>query len=329
MAKGDASKPSLPPPSFPSSEAQTIRARALPSLCENDEGTSTSQTAIRIPPAGTAKRAVVTVLSGLNAGQVCMIGTEFVIGRSHDCDLQLRDQGISRRHTRIFNAADWYALEDLGSTNGTYVNGARVRSAKLGPGDRVQVGLDVVFAFTYIDQTEEALAKKLYEASTRDGLTGAFSRKYFSERCNAELSYAGRHPNSALSVIMFDIDHFKRVNDTQGHLAGDRVLRAVAARATQEVRLEDVVARYGGEEFIILVREDSTHAFSLAERLRRGIEGVEVPHERGVIRVTVSVGVASLDEVGRSPSMESLVGLADERLYRAKRAGRNRTQGRA
>ena len=140
-----------------------------------------------------------------------------------------------------------------GSTNGIYVNGERKQQAKLQPGDQVQVGPNVTLRFSMIDVAEEALARQLFDSSTRDALTHAFNRKYLMGRLVSEVAYAERH-KSRLGLLLFDLDHFKQVNDEHGHIAGDAVLQGVAGFVTRLIRTEDVFARYGGEEFVVLVR---------------------------------------------------------------------------
>jgi diguanylate cyclase (GGDEF)-like protein len=188
----------------------------------------------------------------------------------------------------------------------------------------VQIGPALVLRFSVIAADEEALARQLYEGSTRDALTRVYNRKYAGERLTAEVAYAHRH-GTLLSLVLFDLDHFKRVNDSLGHLAGDVVLRVVAAQVQKAIRVEDVLARYGGEEFIVLVRGvERDGATVLANRLRTGVERLSIPWESRAIKVTVSVGVASLSECGPRATVDALVTLADERLYKAKTGGRNR-----
>ena len=277
-------------------------------------------------PSKRQEHAILTVLTGINAGQVFSLdGGETVIGRSREAQIRVDDVGISRKHTRVVRTATGsFVVEDLGSTNGTFVAGRRVDRLGLRPGDRVQVGPNVLFRFSLIDATEEHLARSLYEASTRDGLTRVFNRKYFMERLQSEVAYAVRH-KASVAVLLFDLDHFKAINDTHGHLAGDLVLRMVAATVQKTIRIEDVLARYGGEEFVILVRgieHDKVAVFG--ERVRKAVEVLEISHDHMRLKATVSVGAASLAQCGDAPTAETLMLLADERLYRAKDAGRNR-----
>jgi two-component system, cell cycle response regulator len=276
-----------------------------------------------VPPS--AHRPMLTVLTGLNVGQVFALNrAETVIGRSRDAAVQIYDVGVSRKHARIVRAdAGRCIVEDLGSTNGIFVNGRRVDRADLSDGDRVQVGPALLLRFGRIPADEEAIARQLYEGSTRDALTSVYNRKYAIERLAVEVAYANRH-GTHLGLILFDLDHFKRVNDSFGHAAGDIVLRIVAAQIQKAIRAEDVFARYGGEEFVVLARGiEPKNMTVLANRLRAGVERLSIPWESRTLRVTVSVGVASLSECGPKATADALVALADERLYDAKAGGRN------
>jgi diguanylate cyclase (GGDEF)-like protein len=216
-------------------------------------------------------------------------------------------------------------IEDLGSRNGTYINSQRVTSSQvLAEADRVGIGLLVEFRFSLIDEHEEGLLRSLYESSVLDALTGAFNRKHFIDRLTSEIAFARRH-ETPLSLIIFDLDHFKGVNDAHGHLGGDHVLSAVASLVEQSLRTEDVFARYGGEEFAIIARGiDVEHARALAERIRVIVAEARIEFNGAHVPVTISLGIASLACCTRALGNDALVGKADERLYRAKRSGRNR-----
>ncbi len=284
-------------------------------------------------------RPTLTVLSGVHAGQTFVLDApEVLIGRAPHAHVFLTDDGLSRHHARILARDDGsYLVEDLGSTNGTFVGRARIKKRVLSSGDRVQFGPNISMRLSIVDSGDVALATQLYEASTRDALTRAYNRKYFLERLAAEMAYAQRH-RTPVGVVVFDIDHFKTVNDTHGHAAGDSVLREVAARVAATVRTEDVFARHGGEEFAVLVRGVAREGMAaFAERLRQRIEGLDVSHEperdgsgewrlgeATHIAVTISAGVASLEEIPTGSAPGLLLALADERMYDAKKAGRNR-----
>jgi two-component system, cell cycle response regulator len=269
-------------------------------------------------------RALLVRVDATNSGQVyTLAGTAFSLGRHPDNAVCIDDQGLSRYHAKIVMHSERYWIEDLGSSNGTYLNGRRVTSCELANGDTVQFGPRVSFRFSVASEDEERVLKQLYEASVRDPMTRVFNRQYFASQVASELSYAVRH-RTELSVLLLDIDFFKKVNDTYGHLAGDEILRGVARELEAQLRTEDLLARYGGEEFVVLLRgislPDATRA---GERLRVAIEKLRLQFQGTAIPVTISVGCAGLDDCTKQ-SPEVLVGVADARLYAAKRAGRNR-----
>jgi two-component system cell cycle response regulator len=317
-----------PPPSM-EPEPPTRRHGGLPRLHDDDDLRSrTSETAIKVASGPhVPEYAMLTVLTGLSAGKVFTLGpTATVVGRGHKCQLRLTDQGISREHCSIAGSVrGGFEIEDLDSTNGTYVNGKKVHRATLNVGDRAQIGPDAVVRLSFSDETEEALAKRLYESSTRDPLTRAYTRKYLSERLDSEVAYARRH-KTPLGIIMLDLDHFKVTNDTYGHSAGDAVLRRVASEVQGVIRTEDILARFGGEEFVILVRGvKHKDMLRFAERVRRAVERLKIPVGPRTLHATLSLGVALLDECGGSATSDALLELSDQRLYRAKKDGRNRT----
>ena len=203
---------------------------------------------------------------------------EHVIGRGTEADLWVEDPAISRRHARFGRRMDGrFFCEDLGSTNGTFVGGRKIEGrCDLQNGDRVQIGPNLMLRFAMTDDAEEELQRRLYESSTRDALTRAFNRKYLNERLIAEIAHARRH-KTQLALLMVDLDRFKAINDGHGHLAGDMVLRVVAAHVQRLIRIEDVLARYGGEEFVILVRSTALDdAAKLGERVRTTIERLQI-----------------------------------------------------
>jgi diguanylate cyclase (GGDEF)-like protein len=265
------------------------------------------------------------VIAGRQVGkQYKLTEAEMVIGRADDCQVRLEDDGVSRKHARVVHKGGAHVLEDMGSTNGTFANGAKVEGHTLRDGDKIQIGSSTVLKFTVQDSLEENAQRSLYDSATRDGLTGAYNKKSFAERLRTEFSFAQRRAGE-LSLVLFDIDHFKRVNDTHGHLAGDHVLRELAAVVTRQLRTEDMFARYGGEEFGLILRETEVEkAHAIAERIRRAVQAHPFVHEGTRIPVTISLGVAALD-VARHRDAKALVAAADELLYAAKHAGRNRT----
>jgi len=268
--------------------------------------------------------ASLVVVSGPTMGQVHLLEGESILGRAPLVDIVIEDPAVSRRHLRLLKRNWDYIVEDLGSINGTYVNGIRITQPyELSSGERIQLGPRVILRFAYLDPAEEAMHRQLFDSSTRDPLTGSFNKKYLTERLTAEVAHAVRH-KSSLEIVVLDLDHFKHINDNYGHLVGDSVLRAVAERVHSLIRSEDVFGRFGGEEFVVLCR--GSDAVRLAERIRVAISQVEVPTDRGSVQVTTSLGVASLQELGASGSARALIDKADLRLLEAKRRGRNQVR---
>jgi two-component system, cell cycle response regulator len=263
-------------------------------------------------------------MEGSDIGKVVsLVGTEFSIGRRSECSLVLKYEGVSRNHAQISLRDGVYILEDLGSANGTLVQGRKVQRHRLQDGDVLQFGPLVSFRYSITDAEETDMMNQLYEASVRDSLTGAYNREYLSERLNSEIAFALRH-KSDTSLIMFDLDHFKRVNDGYGHQAGDLVLVEVCKQVAASLRTEDVLARYGGEEFAISVRGiDRVGTAQLAERLRVGTHR-SIRFQDSDIPISASVGCAMLNECEGEPTAEKLIAIADRRLYLAKHGGRNR-----
>jgi diguanylate cyclase (GGDEF)-like protein len=269
-------------------------------------------------------RAVLVRMDSAEAGHVTSLEhSETRIGRNPENAVVVEDEGMSRAHARICYDEGQYYLEDLGSSNGTYLNGARIDRIGLFEGAVVQLGPRVHFRFSITDENQERMLHTLYANSVRDKLTQAYNRHFFLERLSSEIAYAARHRAPA-AVLMFDVDHFKKVNDTYGHLAGDAVLKTLVETTQRLLRTEDLLCRYGGEEFLILLRGVALPGAKRAgERLRAAIEAMTTESDGRLVSVTVSVGCASLTCIERVEA-ETLIAVADRRLYAAKRAGRNR-----
>ncbi|MGD0678042.1 MAG: GGDEF domain-containing protein [Polyangiaceae bacterium] len=322
-----------PPHDGPTDE-RALGSRTSVEWADEESSTRLTDATVTMPvhvqPRGGRTRALLTMIAGPNAGRAFSVRDgETILGRGKEAHVRVDDAGASRAHARIVVSEDeQYILEDLGSTNGTFVQGVRIERVDLHSGDRVHVGPNVVLSFAVLDSQVEMITHQLYESAMRDMLTRAHNRRYLLERLGSELAYARRH-GTRLGLLMFDIDHFKGINDTHGHLAGDEVLREVAAMVSRLIRTEDVFARYGGEEFVVLARGiEYENAGRFAERIRAAIERLEIPGDSVVLRVTVSVGFALLDELPEADQTAAgLFGLTDERLYRAKSTGRNRVCG--
>jgi two-component system, cell cycle response regulator len=270
-------------------------------------------------------QAYLIVLTGPEVGKMYKIDSdELTLGRASNVELRINDSGISRNHAKVSrDEMGAIFIEDLSSANGTHLNGDKLMlRQQLRDGDKITLGSTTILKFTYHDTLDEDFQRKMVEAALRDGLTGAFNKKYFMDHLSSEFSFALRH-GTPLSLVMFDGDHFKRVNDTFGHLAGDAVLVHLARIAQESVRTEDLFARYGGEEFAVICRGISMHqAAHLGERLRRGVEQQIIEYHGKPIPITISVGVSGIPELGlRTP--EELIEAADAALYAAKNHGRN------
>ena len=255
----------------------------------------------------------------------------FVAGRDWEADLVLEDGGVSRRHCQWVRTAEGFELHDLGSTNGTRVNGELVDRYKLHSGDIIQVGA-FLFKFLSAGSVESQYHETVYSLMTRDALTGAMNKRYLLETLHREVARSVRHVRP-LSVVMLDIDHFKSVNDTRGHLVGDDVLREFAARVQAVCREDDMLGRYGGEEFcLILTEADRQEAIAKAEACRQNVIHRPFDTVAGPLAITASFGVASLedsncDQHSSQQRADCLLSEADQKLYRAKREGRDRVIG--
>ena len=278
-----------------------------------------------VEPPKVERQGTLTVLVGGDVGAHYVLDQAVtVLGRDPQATVSIDDDGVSRNHARIVLSSGAYELEDLGSTNGTFVGHDRVQDrVRLSDGNRLLIG-NTLLRFAMQDLIEREASRRIYDMSVRDGLTGVYNRRYFDERLTSEFAFAARH-NSALCVLLVDVDHFKRVNDRHGHQAGDLVLRSVAAELRAGIRTEDVLARYGGEEFAVLARGiDPAGARMFGERVRLMAERAHIVWEDAHIPVTISVGLAH-NHAGPSVAKgERLVAEADTALYAAKQAGRNR-----
>ncbi len=250
-------------------------------------------------------------------------GTTLEVGRSSSVRISLPEvMSLSRKHAKLRYAGPSVTIEDLGSTNGTYVNGQAIQGRQvLRSGDRFQTAA-VHFKFLHEQDVENAYHLAIYELVAKDGLTETFNKRKYEEEVLRELARSLRH-RRPLSLIIFDLDEFKQINDTYGHLCGDFVLKQIAATAKELVRPEQVLARVGGDEFVILAPETGAEgAQALAEKLRDRV--LELDHRYGEVQISVSCsfGVAELGEGMSSP--QDLYQAADSALLQAKREGRNR-----
>jgi len=269
-------------------------------------------------------KAYILFLSGPKQGKLFELSEDrTTIGRGDDTNITINDQRVSRHHFEIIMEGGAPVIADMGSTNGTYVNGKRVTRQRLQNGDKIQISSSTIIKFGLGDEGERLFHDEFYNMANMDAATNVYNKQFFLKRLEEEFAYARRREGN-MSLIMCDIDFFKKVNDTHGHMAGDFVLQQVAKVLKDTVRSEDVLARYGGEEFIIILRQiDEEGGYLLAERIRARIAEKAMEFEGTEIPVTMSLGVASLeDETIQNP--EALISHADEMLYVSKENGRNR-----
>lgn len=270
-----------------------------------------------------SRAAALVVIHGEDLGRKFDLTTEEIsIGRSGRCDIQVDQDAVSRKHATLTNESGRLMVEDLGSTNGTIVNDEHIDGPlRLRNGDFIKIGR-TIFKFIAGNNIEAAYHDEIYRMTTVDGLTQVFNRRYFEDAIEREFSRSRRYQRP-LSLVLLDIDFFKKINDSFGHLAGDAVLKEVARVIRTRTRREDVLARYGGEEFALLLPEIETKgAQQLAEKVRKLVEKHEFVFDGERIPVTISAGVATVQKKGEEPT--ELVRRADEKLYEAKTAGRNR-----
>jgi diguanylate cyclase (GGDEF)-like protein len=248
--------------------------------------------------------------------------TAVIIGRGSDVDIRINDNSVSRRHARIQPASDGYYAVDLESTNGTFVNDMPAKMSKLKDGDYLRVG-NCIYRFLTSGNVEAEYHEEIYRLTIIDALTEIHNKRYLLEFLDRELARSERY-GRPLALLMFDIDHFKQVNDRLGHLGGDVTLRELAARLRGSIRKEELFARYGGEEFVVVLPETTREgAVPIAERLRALVEEEPFRCEEHTCSITISVGVVATTG-GEALTPSELLRQADERMYQAKREGRNR-----
>lgn len=250
-------------------------------------------------------------------GETCLI-----VGRDSGCDLVLDDGSVSRRHVELQPRRDGYVLRDLGSTNGTMVNGVLLDGLQpLNSGDVISVG-SFIFKYLSAGSVESQYHETVYLSLTRDALTGTMNKRYLLESMQREIARSLRR-QQPLAIVMMDIDHFKSVNDTHGHLVGDEVLREFGARLNSICREDDLLARYGGEEFSLLMAStDREEAIEIANRCRLQICDTPFTTASGPLDISASFGIACYLGDGTVATSE-LLKIADDRLYDAKNGGRN------
>jgi diguanylate cyclase (GGDEF)-like protein len=295
-------------------------------VSEFDEKTRVT-VVVPTPPSGGGKRNDCLVV--IYTKEATLLGKRFVLemsptraGRGADNHIVLDGDSVSRRHCRFERRGEAWFVVDEGSTNGTYVNDDQITAEyRLDNGDRVKVG-PTIFKFLSGTDVESQYHEEIYRLTIIDGLTQAYNKRYLFEALEREIIRARRHTRD-LSIVMFDIDHFKKINDEHGHLAGDFVLKELARLIQSRIRRDELLARYGGEEFVVMLPETALEGTrSLAETLRARVADHPFVFQAEQIRVTISLGCATMLEADKSAT--ELLKRADELLYEAKRTGRNR-----
>ncbi|NCQ59384.1 MAG: GGDEF domain-containing protein [Myxococcales bacterium] len=295
---------------------------------DEDRTTNPNRTVVTVigpPPERGGKDgsdACLIVIYGDDIGRRVPLGQgRAIIGRSSQADMQVDQESVSRNHCQITYHAKRHTVRDLGSTNGTYVNDEPCEEIELRDGDQIKVGRTILKYITG-GNVEAQYHEEIYRLMTVDGLTQIHNKRYFEEMLEREVSRCARYGRS-FSLILFDIDHFKLVNDTHGHLAGDAVLRRLGTLMRTRVRRDDVLARVGGEEFAVILPEVGLEgAVGLARKMNALIDDSRFEFENTAMDITISLGVATWQE-GMTVGDE-LVKRADEKLYEAKDSGRNR-----
>jgi len=278
-----------------------------------------------LPSVSGLKRPCLVQIYGPNLGRVILLDSPLTtLGRATECDVVLELDNVSRQHCTVHARDGGHLVRDGGSTNGTFVNDEEVDGERLlRAGDFVRLG-SAVFKFLAADQSGEIEAQyheTIYGLTITDGLTQLYNKRYLLEFLERETARAVRH-RRPLSVLLLDIDHFKRVNDQHGHLGGDFVLRELGAILRARTRREECLARYGGEELCFVFPEAARDdALRRGDELRRLCESHVFVYDGARIPVTFSAGVAEM--ATHSVPLE-LLKAADERLYEAKGNGRNR-----
>jgi len=283
-----------------------------------------TETSLVLPIAQSVDRRTpsIVVMAGAMLGKIYELeGRPLRVGRDPGNTVMLEDTGVSRHHVVLERLGDRTVLRDLGSKNGTYVNDIGVQECVLKDGDLIFVG-QTTFKYLSGDTMEQGYYESLHRISVQDPLTSLPNRRYFDEVLDRECARAKRHGRS-LVLLLLDVDHFKAVNDTYGHVTGDMVLYAFAQLIRGRLRRSEFMARYGGEEFALVLPEaDLEGAILFAEIIRERVEAHIFRCAEHTLRLTVSVGGALWGEGMESAA--DLLRAADGKLYEAKNKGRNR-----
>ena len=260
--------------------------------------------------------------AGVSGSMMPLSFRRLTLGRDQGSTIEINDDFMSRTHAMLELTDAGYTLTDCHSRNGTFVNDQRIFAAHLlKPGDQIRMG-NHIFKYLSADHVEALYHEAVYEMMTVDALTGVYNRRYFEDAFRREVLRTQRHGRT-LALLMFDIDLFKQINDTHGHLVGDQILKSLSTRIRTRVRGDEIFARVGGEEFaIVLVESGRENARQIAESICELVASAPLLPELPDLRVTISVGGTFAN--GLEPvTDEDLISRADHQMYMAKAAGRN------
>ncbi|MCB0308828.1 MAG: GGDEF domain-containing protein [Bdellovibrionales bacterium] len=286
-----------------------------------DEKTVVVSSQHLIKQAVTSNEACLIIIHGSDFGKRHSLEKqEMLIGRGEHTDVRILSENVSRQHAKIFRKGQDFIVEDLNSTNGTFINTKKVVQSTLRDGDLVLIG-NTILKFISGTNIENQYYEDIYRLATTDGLTLAFNKSFFISRLDEEFSRSKRYKRN-LSVILFDLDHFHRVNNTYGHIAGDYILKTLSRMISKNLRKEDLFSRFGGEEFAILLPETPhKDVIFLSEKIRQMVEETKFNYDGTPISITVSLGVCSASK--NVETWKKLLEKADQALYQAKDEGRN------
>lgn len=253
-----------------------------------------------------------------------------IAGRSPEASIFIDEPSVSRMHAKIFSSVGKITIEDLGSSNGTFINDEAVKQkSTLKDGDMIRLGA-IILKFFSSTNMDNLIHDKIYRLVTIDVGTGVYNKRHLQNTISSEFKVA-RTYNQDISVIYYDLDFFKSVNDTYGHDAGDQILKESAHLVKTLIRKQDILCRFGGEEFVIILPSTSEKvATDLAERIRQSLENhvFKIPQSQqsgqAIVKhqQTISMGVAGIN--ADIKSAKELLEKADRRLYHSKQTGRNK-----
>lgn len=274
-----------------------------------------------VPPASQAEKACLTLLYGGPVGtEYPLTATETVVGRGSSANISIENQRVSRRHALITVDEKGNAfLVDLGSSNGTSINGTQIQRQELKNGDKIQIGNYCILKFSRQDELEQNCQQELAKDRIEDVLTGAYTKKYLLDRLNGDYAHIKRH-GGTLVLLMFELDEFKKFNNTHGQSTTDAVLKQLASVANSILRANDILARYSDSQFVVVARDIGDEgAVVLAQRIRRTIKEHKFLVDHTQIPISVSIGVSSLTDKAKKAA--KLIKLASDYLKKAQKKG--------